>query len=592
MIICIKSITEYGSGMTDVFVSYSRKNSNFAKRLVSALETEKKDVWVDWEDIPLSANWWGEICEGIESTDSFIFIMSPDSVSSPVCNFEIAHALHYNKRIIPIVREEVEEKEAFASLLKEELNQSSQEILGDRDLLSVARQSWGALARHNWIIFDDESQFDAQFKRLLENIHTDLEYVKVHTRYLQRAIEWESNERNVSFLLTGDEVKIAESWLSDSQGQQPQPTNLHYSFLAESRKFEDERIEQEQKRARRAKNIQRAFAASIILLVVVVGSLLINTVRIDDTELTATAFQQVIIQLSATPTPPIPPIPPTSRPAYMSSEQVGWQMFGINSPKAPVTVLPLEKYKSSEESFLIIEGENGDQLPLPPEFHGANVFLLPDSELEITNVNNALGEEHYELTLFAPTGEFFVNNHSFGRNGGMVLNLPQRDDISFQTEVYCAAAKYIPPAENPQTEEDTKERIAFTCFDFGDGDGKCTAHMPNEDIELTIGQRHLFNITDGKLISSTPVIYDEVGAYYNMVIYLTGIDEEASCLTYQLDADNDGFVYPDDLCESEPGPALGCPDADNDRVPDNLDACPDEFGLENFDDPSTNGCPP
>ncbi len=47
--------------MTDIFISYSRQNSPFVKRLFEALAEQKRDTWVDWEGIPLTADWWAEI---------------------------------------------------------------------------------------------------------------------------------------------------------------------------------------------------------------------------------------------------------------------------------------------------------------------------------------------------------------------------------------------------------------------------------------------------------------------------------------------------------------------------------------------------
>jgi hypothetical protein len=41
--------------MSDVFISYSRKNSAFARRLIDKLNLTGKDAWVDWEGIPLTA---------------------------------------------------------------------------------------------------------------------------------------------------------------------------------------------------------------------------------------------------------------------------------------------------------------------------------------------------------------------------------------------------------------------------------------------------------------------------------------------------------------------------------------------------------
>ena len=68
--------------MADVFISYSRKDKSFVQRLFEALETDSRDAWVDWEDIPLTADWWAEIQEGIEASDTFVFVISPDSAVS------------------------------------------------------------------------------------------------------------------------------------------------------------------------------------------------------------------------------------------------------------------------------------------------------------------------------------------------------------------------------------------------------------------------------------------------------------------------------------------------------------------------------
>ncbi|ESA34684.1 wd40 repeat-containing protein [Leptolyngbya sp. Heron Island J] len=60
--------------MPDVFISYSRKDKAFVQVLHQALLESHYDSWVDWEDIPLTADWWEEIKAGIESADTFIFV--------------------------------------------------------------------------------------------------------------------------------------------------------------------------------------------------------------------------------------------------------------------------------------------------------------------------------------------------------------------------------------------------------------------------------------------------------------------------------------------------------------------------------------
>jgi hypothetical protein len=38
--------------MSDVFISYSRKDIAFARLLNKALEESELDTWIDWQDIP------------------------------------------------------------------------------------------------------------------------------------------------------------------------------------------------------------------------------------------------------------------------------------------------------------------------------------------------------------------------------------------------------------------------------------------------------------------------------------------------------------------------------------------------------------
>jgi hypothetical protein len=148
--------------MTDVFISYAREDQAFVRDLHEALQACDRDTWVDWEDIPLTADWLAEIYAAIEAADTFIFIISPDSVASEVCSLELAHAVKHNKRLVPIVRRDVDTK-------------------------AVPQ----ALAALNWVFFRESDDFDRAFQSLIEAIDTDLDWVRAHTRLLVRAIEWD-----------------------------------------------------------------------------------------------------------------------------------------------------------------------------------------------------------------------------------------------------------------------------------------------------------------------------------------------------------------------------------------------------------------
>ena len=47
--------------MTDVFISYSRKDIAFARLLHEALIENELETWIDWQDIPPIANWLMEV---------------------------------------------------------------------------------------------------------------------------------------------------------------------------------------------------------------------------------------------------------------------------------------------------------------------------------------------------------------------------------------------------------------------------------------------------------------------------------------------------------------------------------------------------
>jgi len=228
--------------MSDVFISYSRRNSDFARRLIDRLTRANKESWVDWEGIPLSSpNWWNEIKAGIENADSFIFIMSPDSMASVVCNLELDYANELRKRIIPVVHQEIESREAFASIADFEPDEAMRERLEGKDALVIARDNWQRLSHINWIFFRENDDFDQAFAQLVETVETDLDYVKAHTRYLTRAKEWERTGRPNDLLLFGEEIDRAET--------------LQRAYIATSRATEEDR-------QRRLKELENARLSS------------------------------------------------------------------------------------------------------------------------------------------------------------------------------------------------------------------------------------------------------------------------------------------------------------------------------------------
>src|ERR1041384_6402822 len=135
--------------ISDVMISYSRRDKEFAQRLEASLREGGREIWVDWEDIAPTVDWWAEIKAGIEAAHTFIFVISPDSVRSKVCSQEIDHAVQHNKRLIPIMYREV------------------------TDPIDMERMH-PALNQHNWIYFRSQDDFKDSFRTLVKAIETDL----------------------------------------------------------------------------------------------------------------------------------------------------------------------------------------------------------------------------------------------------------------------------------------------------------------------------------------------------------------------------------------------------------------------------------
>ncbi|MDX2216146.1 MAG: toll/interleukin-1 receptor domain-containing protein [Oculatellaceae cyanobacterium bins.114] len=187
----------------EVFISYSRRDKAFVEMLDGAFKRVGQDPWVDWNDIYKGEEWWQAIQRGIESASTFIFVISPDSVTSKVCRDEIEYATHCHKRFLPIVR-----REGF-------------------DPQQVHPQ----ISKHNWIFFRETDDFDHAFQELLQAVNTDIDYIHAHTRLLVRAIEWKRKDYNDSYLLRGSDLKDAEQWLASSINQDLKPTELQNRYI-------------------------------------------------------------------------------------------------------------------------------------------------------------------------------------------------------------------------------------------------------------------------------------------------------------------------------------------------------------------------
>jgi hypothetical protein len=76
--------TANGESKLTIFISYSRKDMAFADRLEAALKSRGFVPLIDRTEIYAFEDWWQRIQTLIGSTDSVVFILSPDAVASQV----------------------------------------------------------------------------------------------------------------------------------------------------------------------------------------------------------------------------------------------------------------------------------------------------------------------------------------------------------------------------------------------------------------------------------------------------------------------------------------------------------------------------
>ncbi len=245
-------VLDNASNHANVFISYSRRNKEFVQELHSALEATGREVWVDWENIPVAVDWWKEIQLGIELADTFVFVLSPDSIASQVCGQEIEEALTHNKRLVPVVCQDVPPQDVHPEL-----------------------------ARLNWIFLRPQDDFEKGFKGLLEALDRDLDYVRTHTRILVRALEWDRNGRDASYLLRGTDLERANRYLAQGKAQEPRPSALHHQYVLASadREASDRALELERQKAAlsgQRRLLQLVTAASILAVAMGLSSWMLS----------------------------------------------------------------------------------------------------------------------------------------------------------------------------------------------------------------------------------------------------------------------------------------------------------------------------
>ena len=92
--------------MGEIFLSYSRRDHDFADRLTGCLKNEGIHVWVDTQEIQGGDAWRAAIVRAITDCDAFLVVLSPQCVASKNVVKELSLASEKSRHIIPIIFEQ------------------------------------------------------------------------------------------------------------------------------------------------------------------------------------------------------------------------------------------------------------------------------------------------------------------------------------------------------------------------------------------------------------------------------------------------------------------------------------------------------
>lgn len=408
--------------MPDVFVSYSRLDKEFVEKLVSGLAQDGREIWVDWQDIPRAADWRNEIDKGIENSPAFIFVVSKNSLSSEICNHELEYALRFNKRIVPVIRQDI------AGDTKAEV----ESIWKDNTWGKTGASNWTAVSHLNWLFFniDDEKRFKSEFNALIETLDADLEHIKMHTRILVREREWDDNAFKPGYLLTGEGIPEAENWLAeaDNQNKKPQATKYHRNYIARSRAAEDERQGNLHRLESRTTQFRRAaviLGVSIVVAVIAVFFAIQESTQAQNSAATAviqadvaaTSVADANVQLAdaeqrvddANATlAPIPPILTQSANDIASANQLVEDANATLTPIPPTLTQAADDVALANEQLLNAEQQvadaNATLAPIPPTLTQAADDIASANQLVSTAESQIIFVEE-QLTAVPPTLE-------------------------------------------------------------------------------------------------------------------------------------------------------------------------------------------
>ena len=225
-----------GAAKLKVFISYSRRDcSAFALDLLAGLELVGFAPFLDRHDIAAGEDWEARLSGLIQASDTVVYVISPEAVTSSRCAWEIEKAIALAKRIIPVVAIAAAEGEVPAKL-----------------------------KQINYIFFNEPHTFARSLDQLAKALRTDLDWIREHTRIAELAQRWQQRGRVDALLLRGPELDATSAWMARWKAGSPEVTDLHRAFISASTDAETARASKERQQLDDMAKAQAARAEALV----------------------------------------------------------------------------------------------------------------------------------------------------------------------------------------------------------------------------------------------------------------------------------------------------------------------------------------
>ena len=218
-----------------VFISYARRDaSDFAEYLVVALKLAGFSAYLDRHDIAKAEDWESRLSDLIASSDTVVFIITPTSIKSERCGWEVKRTLSLGKRLVPVQWIAVPEAEVPAEL-----------------------------KRLNYTIFSSGEFFGGALAELTDTLRQDLSWLRQQTQLDEEAARWHARKRDPDLLLRGNALSEARAWMFRRKPEAPEISPLLTVFIGTSEEAETARLSDERKHIEEREELLKKAEAAV-----------------------------------------------------------------------------------------------------------------------------------------------------------------------------------------------------------------------------------------------------------------------------------------------------------------------------------------